>query len=399
MASKAEVKNGLFLEDTLAHEEEFGTIDTRIHKLEALDSSLPIIGVQKTTPKTIKINEVDTEVVSVRFVAAVTIDLEHLEDVHPVWSRILYNVAGDGTLKSSDTLESGNVYGQLNDGGSPTMPSSFGAGYNRFVTYTMKNIPTAYNSCYFNVSLSLNGVSSKVLATTVDLSSHFAFNSNSSNFFLTGTMVNDIAQDVDTREEYDGQNAASFTADLAAGDSFKIVQKTNSYFKFWDSSNLEDEGNGFSKAGDISVSTAARYCIYLNTSNEIYHAQFRLANTSHYLRGTAGGGWGNDTGDIGLASQYHFVTDPDNKAVLLGVTLSVGDFKISDQNWSHYWGFKACKDGGDEWQPNGGSSIVIGGAKDNFEEAAKDGNIHCKVAGTYDIYLTNNWYVSIELSA
>lgn len=113
------------------------------------------------------------------------------------------------------------------------------------------------------------------------------------------------------------------------------------------------------------------------------------------MRGTAAQGWDNED----CVAAYQFVTDPDNKAVLLGVSLAAGDFKISDLAWSHSWGYKQCKDGGDFWKPNGETGIVIGGAASNFEEAASDDNIHCKVAGTYNIYLTNNWYVSFELAA
>ena len=148
----------------------------------------------------------------------------------------------------------------------------------------------------------------------------------------------------------------------------------------------------------VEINSSAKYVIYLNTSDGIYHTKYGAA-TNFYIRGTAGAGWGNGEGDIGIADTYRFVTDPDNKAVLLGVTLSVGDFKISDQSWSHSWGFKQCKDGGDFWKPNGETGIVIGGAKDNFEEGESDDNIHCKTAGTYNIYLTNNWYVSFELAA
>ena len=393
-APKAKENPNLFIEDTLMHEELFGQndfvkIDTRVRNLDPLDSSLPMIGVQ-TAPGSV------ADTTSIRFVAAVNLDLENLADVHPVWTRVLYEEDGDGTLKASDTLESTKAYTSINSGGDPILPSSFGS-YNRFVVYTMMNIPNTYSDCYFNVSLNLAGVPSKVLATTVDLSSHFTFNSSSENIFLTGTIggvAGDLAQDGSTR----GSNAASFTTNLQENDSFIIVQRTSSLFKTWTATNLGDEGDGFAKdSGKIKVTASKKYVVYLNTSNGIYHTQYEKP-TGYYIRGDAANGWG--VGD--LINDYQFITDPDNKGILLGVHLNAGEFKIGDSTWAHEWSFYSCKDGGDYFYPNDGNeynSIFIGGAKDHFEGTSNHGvvNTRCKDAGTYNFYLTNNFYVSVEL--
>ena len=375
---KANDKNLLFKEDTLAHEELFEQKGFgRIHKLSHLDSSLPAIGVQKSDVKEITVSGTPTNVVSIRFVAAVNLDSEHLADAHPVWTRVLYEEDGDGVLKGVDTLESTKAYTKINDGGSGTLPSAFGE-YNYFVTYTMTNIPVAYNSCYFNVSLSLGGVSSRVLATTVDLSSHFSFKADSENFFLTGTVkgvANDVAQDSPTRDSTN--NAASFTADFDAGDSFKVVQKTNTIFKIWNGTNLQDEGSGFAKAGDISVSTATRYCVFLNKTDQIYHAQYRLEKTPYYVRGTAAGGW-----DVTEESAYRMVTDSDNKGILLEAKLTKdGEFKIGGITWSVY---------------DLGADRLLGGAKDLGYVSGTSGNIVCNRTAYYNLFLTNNDYISIE---
>ena len=226
-----------------------------------------------------------------------------------------------------------------------------------------------------------------------------------SGFFLVGT-VNNTPGLFDADASTKGDNAASFTRDVQNDDHFIAVQKTSSVFKVWSGNAVKDTTNFENDGGKIRAKTTGLFVLYLNTSNQIWPSTPYRQLTSYYFRGAAGGGWGNDTGDIGIADQYRFVTDPDNKAVLLGVTLTVGDFKIGDQNWSHEWGYFHCKDGGDNFYPNNGhdyETIIIGGAAGNFdhEEGKTWGvcNIHCKVAGTYNIYLTNNFFVSIELAA
>ena len=367
---KANDKNVLFNEDTLAHEELFEQKGFgKIHKLSHLDSSLPAIGVQRSDVKEITVSGTPTNVVSIRFVAAVNLDSEHLADAHPVWTRVLYEEDGDGVLKGVDTLESTKAYTKINDGGSGTLPSAFGE-YNYFVTYTMTNIPVAYNNCYFNVSLSLGGVSSRVLATTVDLSSHFSFNSTSNNFFLTGTFSGapgDIAQDGTTHENWEGQNAASFTTPyLNAGDSFMVVQRTATIFKMWSNMNDGDANLNDNDAGRIIVGQPHKYRLYLNTSDQLYHTTYN-EGTVYYVRGPAtSGDWSNLTND-----NFRLVNDPDNLG-FIRVNLGEGAFKLTHkEDWNNAIGYWDCDDGG---------------AKDDTITYDGDGNFVCSEAGLYDIY-------------
>lgn len=152
----------------------------------------------------------------------------------------------------------------------------------------------------------------------------------------------------------------------------------------------------------IKILDESKYVFYLNKSNLIYNTKYDEP-IGYYVRGEAAQGWADED----CVAAYQFITDPNNKAVIYGVSLTVGDFKIANLDWSREWGYYSAKnDEGNYIYPNEGNeyySIVIGGAKDNFEP--QDGynhgvcNIHCKVAGTYNIYLTNNWYVSFELAA
>ena len=392
---KALNENNLFVEDTVAHEEIFGQAESgskRIAPFKALtpvDSSAPAIAVQKR-------NEAAGEI-SIRFVAAVKI-VGDLDKTTAVWTRTMYKANGSvKSGKEADEFPSTKAYTSILDGGSELTIDAFNDGktdYTHFVVYTMRHIPITgegdanASNYHLNVYLTLDNTEndaydaqSKVVSTTGDGTSQFAYRlasrSGKNGFFLSGTIkgsAGEVIEDSSTR----GDNAATFTADFQANDSFVVVQDTGSFFKIWDGSCLRSAGNGFSAVDNkVKVGTATRYVVYLNGSNEIWHTQYRLTGTDFYLRGTVSpDGW-----DPGESSAYRLVTDPDNLGVLLNVHLDNGDFKIAKADWSYAQG----------------ADRVIGGAAGNFSTGASDNNIHCDKAGYYDIYLTNNYYVSIEL--
>lgn len=408
-------KVDLFKEDTIAHEEIFGgeAIEgPAIRKMgDVVDTDTNYkVGYQIHFDDKGNADGTD-DVISIRFIAAIKADYTLMR-----WTRGVTDSRGAELKALSDHrydedkgedvyFDSKVVYTSLNNGsGVDEMTAGEGdfAGYTGFIVYSLLNIPYEDNAdAYLGVTLALDEVKTDFYAVKIEknalgtASAHsFKFASDKEGFFLS---MDDRIVDADASTR--GENAASFTVNLAADEEFLIVQKTASSFKVWDGWCLQDEDLILVNDNGLMKSTvASKYVFYLNTSNGIYHTKYEEP-TSYYVRGTAGEGWGNGEGDIGISSAYRFVTDPDNKAILLGVELSVGDFKIADQGWAHSWGYKLCKDGGDFWNPDGAPTIVIGGAAGNFEEAASDDNIHCKVAGTYNIYLTNNWYVSFELAA
>ena len=397
-------------EDNLAHEEIFGgeaIKDLAIRKMADVGSDTDYkVGYQIHFDDKGD-EDASNDAISIRFIAAIKADYTVKR-----WTRGVTNYYGTELKALSDHrhddvkdedvyFDSKVVYTHLANGaGNDEMTAGDGlfADYTGFVIYSLLNIPYEANkNAYIGVTLTLDELKTDFYAVKIEknalgtASAHsFKFASNKEGFFLSkGDAV--IDADASTR----GDNAASFTANFAADDEFLVVQKTASLFKVWSGDCLSDEDENVVKdSGLVKINTASKYVIFLNNSNNIYHTKYSEP-TSFYVRGTAAQGWADED----CVAAYQFVTDPDNKAVLLGVSLTVGDFKISDLAWSHSWGYKQCKDGGDFWKPNGETGIVIGGAASNFEEAASDDNIHCKVAGTYNIYLTNNWYVSFELAA
>lgn len=403
-------------EDTLAHEEIFGGEALKGPAIRKMSD----VGTDTDYKVGYQIHfddkgdeDVNNDVISIRFIAAIKADYTVKR-----WTRGVTNYWGNELKALSDHrhddvndvdvyFDSHVLYTHLANGaGNDEMTAGDGdfADYTGFLIYSLLNIPYEANkNAYIGVTLALDELKTDFYAVKIEknalgtASAHsFKFASNKEGFFLSkGVAVVDA--DETTRDSVN--NSATFTADFAANDTFVVVQKTASMFKVWSGDCLTDEDENLVKDNGLAkVVTAAKYVIKLNKTNNIYHTKYSEP-TSYYVRGTAGDGWGNGEGDIGIDAAYRFVTDPDNIAVLLGVSLTVGDFKIADQSWMYSRGFKQARNGEDFWKPNGETGIVIGGAASNFEEGESDDNIHCKVAGTYNIYLTNNWYVSFELAA
>lgn len=406
-------KVDLFKEDTVAHEEVFGGQAIQgpaVQRMADVDTDTDYkVGYQIHFDDKGNADGTD-DVISIRFIAAIKADYTLMR-----WTRGVTDSRGAELKALSDHrydevkgedvyFDSKVVYTSLNNGsGVDEMTAGTGefAGYIGFIVYSLLNIPYEDNAdAYLGVTLALDEVKTDFYAVKIEkngagtASAHsFKFASDKNGFFLA---KDDSVVDADASTR--GDNAASFTVNLAADEGFLIVQKTASLFKVWDGWCLQDEDLILvNDNGLIKSTVASKYVFYLNTSNGIYHTKYEEP-IGYYVRGTAAQGW--DAADC--VADYQFITDSDNKAIILSVSLKVGDFKISDIDWSHQWGYYQCKDGGDLWSPNGGNTICIGGAKDNFEVADGEGldrNIHCKVAGTYNIYLTNNWYVSFELAA
>ena len=410
----------IFIEDTLAHEELFGearNVLPGIRKLAPVDSSAPAVGVQSKIDDKGTADEGDDEI-AIRFVAAVRIKEGKLSDTTATWTREVhysrdwYEHEG-AVLKASFDVECTKAYTSITDGGAPLAISDFntavggGANYTHFVAYTMRAIPLAtYHNCYIFASLAIDNdgddsydAESRIVAARMDGAVKFSFDSSANDFFLAGTIgeaPNTVAKDLTTRGT---GNAASFTTDLAANDSFVVVQKDGSVFKVWDASCLGGEYETyFAKENNrIKAKSAGNFRFYLNTSNGIYTTAPCSNNvgTTYYLRGDMTD-WNN------VESMREFKTNGDwnNTGVLLNVTMTANQqFKIALSNsWDTQWNYWGYSIGGAATWRGDGISNVIGGAKGNFE-GGSDNNIKCKTAGTYNIYLTDLNYVSIELAS
>lgn len=179
---------------------------------------------------------------------------------------------------------------------------------------------------------------------------------------------------------------------------FKIAKSDWSEEVGWDYDNRSTiTGPAAAKFGpgnsdnNIRCNVAGYYNVHLTTDHYISIDTVggdEPSNLSpYYIRGTAVGSWDPLPGNQMSVGTGHCVAE------FIGITLSVGEFKIANADWSKVWGYKYRNDG-----ETVDHTTVIGGAAANFEEATSDCNIKCKVAGVYDLYLMDNNYISIESS-
>ena len=391
-------------EDTVAHEEIFGeAVEAKqpaIKKMDVVDTqSAYKVGYQihfddKGTTSGDGYEDDDT--ISIRFIAAINDEYSSM-----VWSRgvatkngVETKAFGDKRSDGTTPLASTVVYSSLcNGAGNDVMEANQGAyvGYTGFIVYSIRNIPYKANKdSYIGVSLLMDAVQTDFYAIKIGTNAGHTASANTfkvangkSGFLLAGTIAGSaktIDADAKTKEQWDGQNAASFTLDLEADDNFVVIQKESDHFKLWDASCLGDEGYGFAKTnGLITVSTETRYVVYLNKENGVFHEQYRLEKTPYYVRGTAAGGW-----DVTEESSYRFFTDSDNKGILLEVLLTGGEgkaFKIGGLSWDTY---------------NLGADRLTGGAKTLGYVSGTSGDISCNRTAYYNLYLTNDDWISVE---
>ena len=371
-------KANVMLEDATACEEVFGEANFAgqlgIRKEANRDVNplaVPQIGVQY--------KEDEGGTYAVRFVAAIT-----SLNVTATWTRGITAFDNDGNpIKPNNSFATTKAYASLKDGDDISTASTEYPGYNYYVVYTMRKIPANYKRCYIFAYLTLedelqNTVQSIAAVSRVENgNNNFSFNADSSGYFLTGTIN---GEEKNVSEDKKRDNESSFYTDFKAGDSFAVVKKEGQVFNVWDGPCL---GNftGFANntsTSMIDVSVNGKYVIYLNNGGVYPAGPFGIKETDYYVRGTVSpDGWNPTT-----ASSYRLATDPDNKGVLLNVHLSTGVFKIAALDWGVY----AL-----------GADRVIGGAAGNFSTGPTDNNIQCDKAGYYDLYLTKNDFVSIEL--
>ena len=392
-----------FKEDTTLHEEVFNNNQNKeiLKAYNPVDPSTPALGIQ-TQEKTVE----GVEYISVRFVAAVNISDEDLANTKVSWYRAMFKEDGSA-LRGYEEKECHVAYTSITDGTSVLDTETFAGGaYTYFFVYSILNIPKiGYEHYYLNAYLDIGGEKTKVIATTVDQSSRFSFD-YSWMYFLKGTIngVENTTYPADYPMKGEG-NQASFTLDLVENDKFIIFKhdKDNSRFDIINASCVDYEGNSHvlnyfeSSNGSIKVKTATNYILYYNYKGELWIDAFNSEYTNFYLRGPA-----NGTGWDSMTDNYRFSTDrnSNNVGVLINVHLVVGEFKIGDSTWANNWGYWGYKrDWFEDYDYHGGNTKnVIGGASNFFSEGSSDKNknIKCDKEGNYDLYITENGYISIE---
>ena len=279
------VEKELFVEDTLAHEEIFGEPEfqqkTQVLRTVSgvdsyLDSSIPSIGIQT--------NDELADGYAIRFVSAVRIEDEDLATANLYWTRSIWK-DDHHSKRDEGNVTVQKLYSSLANGGSAITIKDFNdehhTNYNYFAVFTLRNVDLVNNAKYFiNANLVCNGVSSKVLSTTVDQTTKFTFNSNDTGYFgvrKTASGFETFYADADP-----GSDNASFTnIPIEKDESFIIVNRASDWYEIhgYDKTHLADNGDNNFGADSMAPFAKAKlsllsYSLYLSkgdgTFNWIY---------------------------------------------------------------------------------------------------------------------------------
>ena len=295
------VKDFNFAEDNLAHEEIFGSPNQLAPRMlgdpegdaPGADPSwtkMPKIGVQFKAYQ--KDMDPDPEVedlqdfLAVRYVAAIA-GLDG--GITASWSRGV----SEKDSNQIGVMDSGHnstvAYDTLNDNGTPVAATSEGEGYNKYIVYTVYNVPVAQDESYIAAYLTLSKdgeepVKSKVVAAQMDGSHYFSFESSKNGYFLQGTLggvANTIWDETesDTTDPNDGEKNNSLFEEktFAAGDKFGLFRFTPSLFQFFGHSTFASSTSArFIKSTTIDqfneLYLPGTYTLYVNYINMIYTA-------------------------------------------------------------------------------------------------------------------------------
>lgn len=286
---KVEVKNdNLFVEDTLAHEEIFGEAKLEMEGFRAPRKSPelspePMYGVQY---------QVTASYIHMRLIAAVSLpDLS----VSVQWTRTMYKGHTGGAdagsaFKTAAPFESTKAYTSLANGSEDPLTISafnteYGTSYDRFVVYTMLNIPkSGYDDYSIMGVVSIDGVaSSNAIAANVGQTAFATFATSRDDHFISGRfngVHNEIAakvskSDISNNAEYD-------EIDLQPGDTFALVyrNKTNNVLLLNGASRLSGIASNLFNATKktATVKYAGKYSLFLNGSDQVFTTARNVLN-------------------------------------------------------------------------------------------------------------------------
>ena len=281
------------LEDTLAHEEIFGGVG------EALDLKVmtPRRAVELVKPVTGVQYQQTGDTYAIRFVAAIA----DYQGVEAVWTRAICE--SNGTEHNNEGFAEKvceQAYTSLSAAGSAVTPgatpSEFGTGFNYFVVYTLRNIPSSQlDSClcaYLTVKQGENEEKSLVRVSTLGAGHTFTFDQSQVNgYFLQGKIGNETIVPLinKSNDQSSGNYAEKENIPMNAEDYFGI-------YKFDPADNCFQCFADFESGNDISnfknrsrrVFNNGSYNIYIsrNSANKVYF-NGTISSVRMYLNATS----------------------------------------------------------------------------------------------------------------
>ena len=300
-------KDEFFKEDTVLNEELFGKLEPRQLGVPDVDpgadpswTKAPKVGVQFR--KYEKVADSGDWYFAVRYVAAIA----DTEGMIATWSRAVSEKNSNQIKGMVHDKVSSVKYASLNNGGSPKAATSEGTGYDKYVVYSMYDIPEAQEESYIAAYLTLSkseqeDVVSKVVVTQIDGSYNFSFDKNDlvkDGYFLqtTSGIVKQKA-DADTDPSTDAKDNAFFENIPVNDEEFGLFRFTDSCFQFFGYDkffNSNEDGDGvdqhssqaFVKAADLDqfgeIYLPGTYNFYVNKYNFVYTEPVSVTTTLYF---------------------------------------------------------------------------------------------------------------------
>lgn len=347
---KETLSNTVMFEDTVAHDDLFGDVNLNIKKLGAPEgdpvgddpswTKMPKIGVQFSgsykgyeRDGEGKPTETLVDYYAVRFVAAIA----GLESgaVTAEWTRGVSEKDGNEIKALSGGKISTVEYATLNNNSVPTNASSEGTGYNKYIVYTLYDIPASQVDSYVVAYLTLSkagqvDVASKAVAARIGGENAFSFDSAMTAHFLQGKINNVPNSLVKATEEPGGNNyAAYYGIQLLTSDSFGSFYYSPTHFCYFGYEEYFTEESQYNESvllgGYVSPKASGTYNLYLSNDsgheNDVYTAEGHI-----WTVGFGGDPIRLDACEVGGQTKYYI----ENISVTQGQTLSIFKDGVED---------------------------------------------------------------------
>ena len=370
----------IMLEDNLAHEELFGEAKLEPKKLGVPDvdpgsdpswTKAPKIGVQFKSYQ-----KAETDYYAVRYVAAIN----DTAGMTATWSRGVSQKDSNQIKAMSHDHVSLVKYDSLNNDSTPVTAAS--EGFEKYIVYTMYDIPAAQDESYIAAYLTLSkdgedDVVSKVVVTQLDGSNYFSFGMDQlvkDGYFMFNSRFGILEQDAgaDTDPTDNGKNNAEF-ADIVinTGDKFGFFRFTTSVFQFYGRQTFIDETAAeFAKSTTIDqfaqLYYGGRYTFYINHINMVYITPLHVTPTLYFQPNT---NWKSD-GARFAAYVFHKVGDAEATATewisMTETTSGSGVYKANIEIATHNYiifcrmdGSKPANNWDNKWNQTGDLGMPV----------------------------------------
>ena len=300
-------QNNQIIEDTLIHEEVFGSLSDvelqpiKLQPNKALPSGTelykPMIGFQRK-------DNTDNNTYSVRFVAAMQSGTDSAS-----WYRSVHNLSGQAAEgKGKKEIPVTGVYTSLNNGGTPASAVDVEAEdgtkpYDCYAVYCLLNIPASFSSYYVDAFISVADGSKTVTSSVGSINVADASKNNTYDFGNNDRCLAFVNGKAIESGNLNGNKVALYSAELSAGDKLQVyyINQNDLTYSLCGNQSLgrsDPDFSMFNTNDGLDVINSGTYNIYLNNSDQYYFEK------EIYLQGKLG--WGENDAVLELKNGNNY---------------------------------------------------------------------------------------------